>query len=76
MNMARMIFTTEQGPIILQWPTDISPEWLGFVAEALEIQMRAIRRHAEKLASAAASDAESEYKSWQVSAAIDAARKK
>lgn len=38
------------GVVILQWPKDITPEWVDFMEQAIALQVTTIRRHALKRA--------------------------
>jgi hypothetical protein len=49
MNSRQMHFPLPMGSVILQWPTDITPEWLDLTEEAIALQLRGIRRNAEKI---------------------------
>jgi hypothetical protein len=60
----QMHFSVPGGVFILQWPDGITPEWLEFAREALEIQMRSIERHAKQLAEKRVEAGVAEYQSW------------
>ena len=45
--MKQMLFPLPMGQVILQWPDEITVEWLDLVEEVVALQLRSIRRCAE-----------------------------